>query len=72
MHRSLNDIRRAGLAALRKSLGREGMIRFLQQFDTGHGDYVSDRHEWVDRVTMADIKKLAARPGRRPAKKHER
>lgn len=61
MHRSLNDIRRTGLAALRKSLGREGMIRFLQQFETGNGDYVADRRDWVDRMTLADFKKVAAR-----------
>ena len=67
MHRTLDEIRREGLAALRKRLGRAGMIRFLQQFETGRGDYAAERRHWVDGQTMADLKKLAAR--RRPSRK---
>ena len=60
MHRTLNDIRREGLEALRKRLGRAGMIRFLQQFDTGAGDYATDRHAWVDATPMGAFKKRRA------------
>jgi hypothetical protein len=31
------------------------MIRFLQQFDTGHGDYTKERHQWLDKVTLEEI-----------------
>lgn len=34
-----NQIRKAGIDALFKTLGPIGMIRFLQQFDQGKGDY---------------------------------
>ena len=61
MHRTLDDIRRIGLAALRARLGRAGMIRFLQQFETGSGDYARDRHAWVDRTALADLQKCAKR-----------
>src|SRR5262245_21124758 len=54
MHRTLDDIRREGLLALRRRLGRAGMIRFLQQFETGHGDYAADRKAWVDRISLED------------------
>lgn len=57
MHRTLNDIRRDGLEALRKRLGRAGMIRFLQQFETGTGDYTAERHAWVDAMTLRELKK---------------
>ena len=57
MHRTLNDIRRDGLEALRKRLGRAGMIRFLQQFETGAGDYATDRHQWVDATPLSALKK---------------
>ena len=57
MHRTLNDIRRDGLEALQKRLGRAGMIRFLQQFETGAGDYAVDRHAWVDAKPLAAFKK---------------
>ena len=45
---SLEKIRASGLAALLKELGPVGMIRFLQQFETGQGDYSKDRHKWLD------------------------
>jgi hypothetical protein len=24
------------------------MVRFLQQFETGDGDYTTERHQWLD------------------------
>jgi hypothetical protein len=56
MHRTLNQIRTEGLAALRKKLGRAGMIRFLQQFETGQGDYVQRRRDWNESITLGDLK----------------
>jgi len=61
MTQTLDEIRREGLAALRQKLGRAGMIRFLQQFGTGSGDYARERHAWVDKTSMADLRKAAAR-----------
>lgn len=64
MTRTLDQIRSEGLEALRERLGRADMIRFLQQFETGQGDYASARHEWVDTTTLEDIRrKLAQQPG---------
>jgi hypothetical protein len=59
MTQTLDQIRRQGLAALRSKLGRAGMIRFLQQFETGHGDYAKERHAWVDRTSTDDLRKTA-------------
>lgn len=61
MTQTLDEIRSEGLAALRQRLGRAGMIRFLQQFGQGSGDYARERHEWVDRTSMADLRKAAKR-----------
>jgi hypothetical protein len=66
MPRTLDEIRREGLDALRERLGRAGMIRFLQQFDAGRGDYARERHEWVDQASLADLAKSVGE--RRPAK----
>jgi hypothetical protein len=60
MRLTQDEIYRRGLEALRERLGRAGMIRFLQQFETGHGNYARERHEWVDRLSLEDIRKLAA------------
>ena len=49
MQRTLDEVKQEGLDALRQRLGRADMIRFLQQFETGHSDYAEQRHEWVDR-----------------------
>ncbi len=59
MHQTLDQIRRAGLAALWQRLGRAGMIRFLQQFDIGTGDYAVERHEWADRATLDELRSLS-------------
>ncbi len=69
MHQTHEDIRTRGLAALRKQLGRAGMIRFLQQFETGLGDYAKQRRQWVERTTLADLKQKAIRPRRSRRKK---
>jgi hypothetical protein len=37
------------------------MIRFLQQFETGSGDYARDRHAWVDRTSLDELRALAGR-----------
>ncbi len=49
---SLEQIRIAGMEALTRELGIVGMVRFLQQFETGHGDYSKDRHKWLDDQDM--------------------
>jgi len=52
------QIRVAGMAALSRELGVVGMIRFMQQFEMGQGDYSKDRHQWLDQFNVADIAKL--------------
>jgi hypothetical protein len=45
---TLDQIRKAGMRALARELGPVGMVRFLQQFETGDGDYTTERHQWLD------------------------
>jgi hypothetical protein len=52
---TLEEIRLAGLRALRRELGPVGMVRFLQQFTLGSGDYSRQRGEWLDSWTLEDI-----------------
>lgn len=65
MHQTLDHIRREGLQALRERLGRAGMVRFLQQFETGAGDYATERHAWVDRTSLSDLQALSSKPRKR-------
>lgn len=49
---SLQEIRAAGLEALARELGPVGMVRFLQQFETGRGDYTRERESWLGNETV--------------------
>ncbi len=53
---TLEEIRTMGLEALARELGPVGVIRFLQQFESGHGDYSKERHQWL---TGRDVQTLA-------------
>jgi hypothetical protein len=53
--KTLDEIRRAGLAALERELGQVDTVRFLQQFEKGEGDYTEDHHQWLDGVSMDDL-----------------
>lgn len=54
--KTLEETRRQGFDALRKCLGRADTIRFLQQFETGKGDYTEQRRTWVDSTTLEELK----------------
>jgi hypothetical protein len=47
------------------------MVRFLQQFETGQGDYARARHKWVDRITLDELRKLS-RAGKPNTKRRKR
>ena len=47
---TLEQIRAAGLNALQRELGVVGMVRFLQQFEPGSGDYVEGRKIFVGKL----------------------
>jgi hypothetical protein len=69
MPQTLDEIRRRGLEALRQELGRAGMVRFLQQFETGSGDYSRERHAWVDGTSLDELRAQISRPATRKAKR---
>jgi hypothetical protein len=45
MSMSLYEIRMEGWKALTERLGAAGAMRFMMQYDPGHGDYSKERHE---------------------------
>lgn len=52
---TLDEIRRKGLAALKKELGQAGMLKFMKQFSNGSGNYAVERHDWVDSMNMDEL-----------------
>jgi hypothetical protein len=51
----MEELRRAGLEALARELGPVGMVRFLQQFETGSGDYTAERAELLGKTTVDEV-----------------
>ena len=63
---TLEQIRLTGLRALSRDLGAVGLVRFLQQFETGDGDYTADRHRWLGDNTVQELAQKIER-GRKSA-----
>lgn len=53
---SLLEIRMIGMQALRDALSPVGMVRFIQQYETGYGDYTKEKQNEPD----ADLDELDA------------
>ncbi len=49
---TLEEIRAKGLKALAEELGHVGMVRFLQMFETGRGDYSKQRHKLLGKRSV--------------------
>ena len=49
------QIRNHSLEVMELELGDSGMTRFLQTFETGHGDYTAERRQWLDHLSLDEI-----------------
>jgi len=52
---SLYEIRTIGFEALIRELGPAGAIRFIQQYETGQGDYTRDRKKILPKKSVREI-----------------
>lgn len=52
---NLTQVRQRGLEILSRELGPVGLVRFLQQFEMGKGNYTEERHQWLDEFTVDEI-----------------
>lgn len=48
------EIRAEGWRALTEKLGVSGAIRFLMEYDPGHGDYVEERRELFRELSLEE------------------
>jgi len=53
--RELEKIRREGLKALKEKLGVEGMIKFIQMYSDGKGDYTEERRKILDDLDKGEL-----------------
>ena len=42
---------------LARELGPGGFARYLMLYRSGKGDYTRDHHQWLDGITLEDIKR---------------
>lgn len=49
------EIRLTGIEILSRHMGLTGMIRFLQQTETGYGDYTKERDELLGDPSLEDL-----------------
>jgi hypothetical protein len=52
---SLYQIRMEGWSALTERLGPAGAMRFMMQYDPGHGDYTNERREIFAELTIDSL-----------------
>jgi hypothetical protein len=66
---SIDDLEfeRRALAAIRRELGLGGLARFLMTYRSGQGDYTAERQQWVDGITLDDLKRELEARNRNPA-----
>ena len=51
------DVRNAGMKALQEALGSVAMVKFMQQYDMGYGDYTKEKQEQTD-MSLGEIDML--------------
>ena len=51
-------VRELGLQALKDALGPVGMVRFMQQFEDGRGDYTAEKYDMPEEDIDVIIKEL--------------
>ena len=51
---NLTEVRKMGLQALKEALGYVGMVRFIQQYENGYGDYTEEKYQKPD-LTIEEI-----------------
>lgn len=55
------QIRLIGLEALARELGATGLIRFLQMYEQGSGDYTRERTDTLSNQSVAQIAERISR-----------
>lgn len=64
---SAYEIRLEGWKALTERLGPAGAMRFMMQYDPGHGDYTKERQEIFADLDLEELLASVRRQESRPA-----
>jgi len=69
---SIIEIQKYGFEILTQNLGVIGMLKFIQQFDRGHGDYTKERSKWLDNPTIEEIENEIRQLHAKHSKSHKK
>lgn len=58
---TLIEIRVLGFETLLRELGPAATIRFMQQYESGRGNYTRDCHQWLPKRSVKDLAKEIAK-----------
>jgi len=53
--KDLEVIRHKALKAVKEAVGPVGLIKFIQMYSKGEGDYTEERAEKIDKLTREDF-----------------
>jgi hypothetical protein len=62
---TLNEIRVLGFETLLRELGPVATIRFMQQYESGRGNYTRDRHKWLKKKSVKELAQEIAKEKKR-------
>ena len=65
------ELRKKGLEVLVRELGYLNAMRFMLQYESGHGDYVQERRELFACSTLSDVLGAADRRARGSQRKEQ-
>lgn len=52
---AVDSIRERGVKVLTRELGAAGMVQFMQQLQSGKGDYTKDRHKILGGLKVSQV-----------------
>ena len=58
------EVRKMGLYALKEALGPVGMVRFIQQYENGYGNYTAEKYQKQD-LSIEEVDKILRNQKRR-------
>ncbi|MCL2159800.1 MAG: hypothetical protein FWH48_10365 [Oscillospiraceae bacterium] len=53
--KDLGIIRQKALKAIKEAVGPVGLVKFIQMYSDGEGDYTAERREKIEKLTKEDF-----------------
>ncbi len=61
--KDLESIRQTALKAIKEAVGPVGLIKFIQMYSNGEGDYTEERRDKIEKLNREDFHKFLRERG---------